>query len=1133
MASDAALDLIINLKDNASKPLGAIAKSGGFLKDALSFAAGGILQKGIEGVSSAVTGFFQDAIGESQGWNKAFAQTEAVIKSTGGAAGLSAQQMADLASSLSGANGVSMASDDAILAGENLLATFTNIGEKTFPKATAIMVDMAQAMGTDVKGGAIQLGKALNDPIAGIGALSRVGVTFSDEQKEVIRNMMAVGDTAGAQAVILNELTKEFGGSAAAAAKADGGMFQLGEQMANVKQTIGDALLPILQQLVGFIASPAVMGTIQGLADLVAQGLTGAFEFLKGVFEAIAPTAQFLGGQIGDLLTVVWQMITTGESVGDEWGRFTPLFMGIAGTIADFITTAQQFAIVIGQAFGGEMKLDALQALPGFLQPVAQFIGTIVENIGEFVRAIQSGTDPFTALGELIKNNFLDLLPQVGPLLGGIAGAIGDALPGILAKLAEWAGAFLAWIGPLIPPFLAQLAQWAGAGLAWLGEQIPVWLGKLAELGAALWQWISPMIGPALEQLGQWAGALLDWFGQQLPVWTGKLAEWGGALVGWIGEAIPQALAAIGDWAGQLFDWIGSPGFQLFLLKMMLWRDALFAWIENAAGSTLKAIGDWAGQLFAWIGSPGFTLFLAEWAKWGAAAAQWIADSVGPMLGQIVAWAGQLLGWLVTTGLPQLIGTLAGWAVKLIGWIIDSIPGLIENLGIWAGQLWTWITGIFTSTGTTNMNQAGTDIIQGLIDGIGSMAQSVMDGIGQIWTNLSSSFTQAAGIGSPSTVFKGFGMDLLQGLINGIAAMTGSVLSTIHDLAMQIPEPIRTALGIKSPSTVFYGIGLDTGAGLINGLTASTPGLTSAVGTWGTTLTSGLTGLIPQVQAAGQGLLDGLLTPFLSGKSLTDGGQGGDNPFGRRGGSPIDSIVGGFTSLLKPDGGVGQGGGGGGQGGGGGALAPITDAVKTTLQDLASQVQWQALPSNEGSIAYWWGGAKGLIPYLEHLVDQGSNSLKAYMGPAWKGVFDYIGAEWNIEMPALEKQWHDWLHALILAAQQAAAEIAKIMGGIPTLPGGGEGGNGQTQGQQGQQGGGQGGGGGGPFKKDAAIFGGGGSPSGEAATFVPGAPGSAGGFLGGKGLTIWVLVPGLPPMQGQATTSASEALRWQQDLGRL
>lgn len=99
-----------------------------------------------------------------------------------------------------------------------MLLTFTNIGKDVFPDATSTMLDMATAMNggltpsaEQLKGTSIQLGKALNDPISGISALSKVGVTFTEQQKKQIEAMVQAGDAAGAQKLILAELGREFG----------------------------------------------------------------------------------------------------------------------------------------------------------------------------------------------------------------------------------------------------------------------------------------------------------------------------------------------------------------------------------------------------------------------------------------------------------------------------------------------------------------------------------------------------------------------------------------------------------------------------------------------------------------------------------------------------------------------------------------------------------------------------------------------------------------------------------------------------------------------------------------------------------------------------------------------------------
>jgi len=110
----------------------------------------------------------------------ALAQLEARLKSTGGVAGLTRKELAKFAASL---QQVTTYGDEAVIELEALLLTFTNIRGQVFRDATRAVLDMATAMGVDLKSAAIQVGKALNDPVQGMSALSRTGVQFTRAQK--------------------------------------------------------------------------------------------------------------------------------------------------------------------------------------------------------------------------------------------------------------------------------------------------------------------------------------------------------------------------------------------------------------------------------------------------------------------------------------------------------------------------------------------------------------------------------------------------------------------------------------------------------------------------------------------------------------------------------------------------------------------------------------------------------------------------------------------------------------------------------------------------------------------------------------------------------------------------------------
>jgi acid phosphatase family membrane protein YuiD len=177
---------------------------------------------------------------------KIVAQTNAVLKSTGGLAGVTAKHVDGLANSVSRSSGMD---DEAVRGAENLLLTFRDIRNEAgknndiFDQTTRVTADLSAAMGMDLNSAALQVGKALNDPARGFKRLQRIGVSFSKTQEDQIKHFTETGDRAGAQRVILGELTKEFGGSAKAQATA---MDRLKVTVGNLEEAYGKALSPAI-----------------------------------------------------------------------------------------------------------------------------------------------------------------------------------------------------------------------------------------------------------------------------------------------------------------------------------------------------------------------------------------------------------------------------------------------------------------------------------------------------------------------------------------------------------------------------------------------------------------------------------------------------------------------------------------------------------------------------------------------------------------------------------------------------------------------------------------------------------------------------------------------------------------------
>jgi hypothetical protein len=208
---------------------------------------------------------------------KAVAQVEQGLKSTGNAAGKTLGELQKMASDL---QKTTLFGDEDILQNATAqLLTFTNIAGHQFDRTQKAALDLATRLDGDLKSASIQLGKALNDPVANLSALSRSGIQFSAEQKEVIKSLAETNRLAEAQTLILDELEKQYGGSAEAAAQADGGITQLGNAIGDLGEEMGKVVLDNIRPLVAGIRS--IVESLSG-----ASGTTKQFVFEVGIMAA-------------------------------------------------------------------------------------------------------------------------------------------------------------------------------------------------------------------------------------------------------------------------------------------------------------------------------------------------------------------------------------------------------------------------------------------------------------------------------------------------------------------------------------------------------------------------------------------------------------------------------------------------------------------------------------------------------------------------------------------------------------------------------------------------------------------------------------------------------------------------------
>jgi len=467
--------------------------------------------KAVDGVFSLVkdsvgglVGNLGDLISAGITSNQIDAQLAAGLRSTHDASGMTADSLDNLAAKLSSQTGIT---DDAVKASESMLLTFTNIGQNVFPQATQAVADLATKMANgavpstqQMEQASIQLGKALGDPAKGYAQLQRVGVTFTKQQIEQIKTMEKSGNIAGAQAVILKEMNKEFGGSADAAGQANGGMAIFQATLENLKDTLGQAIIPILTML---------MGAVQPLVSAFGQALPGALSTVQGWFSQIQPVIKAVGDGVQLLANVAKDAFAPAfKQIGDALSKVQGPGGGVKDIIGQINTVVQQAVPFIQQAakaFGQlgtwfvSTGLPALQQFGNFvktqvLPPLAQlgqFITTtVVPAIGQIAAFVVTKLLPAWAQMQAVAMNII--LPALQQLAGFI---ITNVVP-VIEKLALW-------FETKVAPVLNQVAAIIVNSVVPAVEQI--WNSISANLIPAiqnLWNKLSPVLIPAFGFLG-------------------------------------------------------------------------------------------------------------------------------------------------------------------------------------------------------------------------------------------------------------------------------------------------------------------------------------------------------------------------------------------------------------------------------------------------------------------------------------------------------------------------------------------------------------------------------------------------------------------------------------------------------
>jgi hypothetical protein len=284
----------------------------------------------------------------------------------------------------------------------------------SFDRATKAAIDMASAGFGSAENNAVQLGKALNNPIKGIAALAKSGITFTDQEKEKIKTLVESNRMLEAQEMVLKAIETQVGGTAEATANDTDKMRVAFSQ---VSERVGIALLPILSKLTSFLIDKIIPAAERVIKVFNEEGLGGVLrrlgDFIK---QAIPPALSALGDFIGAVGS--W-IVNTG----------VPLLVEKVGVLKDRLTlwikeSGPQALSNLGAFIGDMIKWIISDGVPLLIKATAKLSIALLKWLVDIGPSLIKGIALFTAQ---LAGSLVESLVEALTTLGSKSLAIGKA----------------------------------------------------------------------------------------------------------------------------------------------------------------------------------------------------------------------------------------------------------------------------------------------------------------------------------------------------------------------------------------------------------------------------------------------------------------------------------------------------------------------------------------------------------------------------------------------------------------------------------------------------------------------------------------------------------------------------------
>lgn len=448
--------------DNAQKDIDTFGKKAGKAFDGLA-KAGRKVALGIGAVGIAAVAVGKDLIEAGEAAATSNARIDQIAESMelfGDEAKVATKRIKDLANQIARKTGIDQ---NQIKQAQATLLTFSEIAEtagdvgSSFDRATQAAIDLAAAGFGTAETNAVQLGKALNDPITGLTALTRSGVTFTEQQKELIASLVESGNTLEAQDMILAAIETQVGGTAEATANASDRMSVAFSQL---QERLGEKLLPVFEKVTNWIV------------DTLIPALENAYNVVIPAFKnAWADVSDTLGpfiSRLRDELTPVVQRIVTFMKENTAVVKTFLAVLAGAAAVAMIAALAAAVASLANPVVAAVVGIAALAAGFKYAYDNSEGFRTAIQQLASDAMTLYNAIKSVYDIYVKMRNAF-----EAAPGGSSLSGFISDVLsPSRLAT------------GGVGIPFMADGGIVTGPTTAVIGEAGPEAVIPLDRLGS-------------------------------------------------------------------------------------------------------------------------------------------------------------------------------------------------------------------------------------------------------------------------------------------------------------------------------------------------------------------------------------------------------------------------------------------------------------------------------------------------------------------------------------------------------------------------------------------------------------------------------------------------------------------------